>query len=449
MNSLTAVSLFCSGGIGDLALQKAGVDVIVANELITERASVFSYNFPNTSMVAGDIWEVKNSIIDQAKKILGGSELDFILATPPCQGMSKNGRGKILNVIRSGDRSVFDPRNELIKPTIDIILALMPKVVVFENVPEMENTIIPDDTSPAGIISILDYISQRLGPTYRCEWKVIEFADYGVPQKRQRLITICTRIDKLKEIMSYRGCIFPSPTHSIDGSLGLLRWITVRDAIQELPPIDAKDKKSAIHPELPYHEVPTLDEDKYFWVKNTPEEKSAFDNQCITCPNKFNTNHGTGRVNGINKANISTPLYCDSCGSILPRPWVGKGDDRRIMKGFTSAYKRMSWDTPASTLTTNFAYACSDNKIHPDQNRTLSILEAMILHTLTEFTYQWKMKDGKLAKKQLIRDIIGESVPPRGLHLIFQHLIDMQNNASLLRTQNERPPQAQLNLFDA
>ena len=64
MNSLTAVSLFCSGGIGDLALQKAGVDVIVANELITERASVFSYNFPNTSMVAGDIWEVKNSIID-------------------------------------------------------------------------------------------------------------------------------------------------------------------------------------------------------------------------------------------------------------------------------------------------------------------------------------------------------------------------------------------------
>jgi len=93
-----AVSLFSSGGIGDLALIKDGIDVVVANEFLEDRASLFSANFPDANMMTGDIWELKDEIISSALDKLDGEELDFILATPPCQGMSKNGQGKLTTV---------------------------------------------------------------------------------------------------------------------------------------------------------------------------------------------------------------------------------------------------------------------------------------------------------------------------------------------------------------
>lgn len=56
---MKAISLFACGGIGDLGLRHAGFDVIVANELIDERAQVFKHNYPETHMIIGDIWEKK------------------------------------------------------------------------------------------------------------------------------------------------------------------------------------------------------------------------------------------------------------------------------------------------------------------------------------------------------------------------------------------------------
>jgi DNA (cytosine-5)-methyltransferase 1 len=83
----------------------------------------------------------------------------------------------------------------------------------------------------------------------------------------------------------------------------------------------------------------------------------------------------------------------------------------------------MSYDLPASAITRNFLYACSDNKLHPEQNRTLSIREAMMFHTISDYPfYEWKTKDGKDAGVTAIRDAIGESVPPRILEIIITHL---------------------------
>ena len=108
----------------------------------------------------------------------------------------------------------------------------------------------------------------------------------------------------------------------------------------------------------PLHKVPLLDDKKIWWLSNTPEGATAFNNQCVNpeCLYNGNTLHGAKHnKEGINRANSDTPLYCEKCGSLLPRPYVeGKDGQKRIMKGFTSAYKRMSWDEPASTLTQNF-----------------------------------------------------------------------------------------------
>jgi len=430
-NNMLGISLFSSGGIGDLALKKAGVEVILANELIEERVSVFKKNYPNCFVVNDDIWKAKDEIIKVTKNLLNGKKLDFILATPPCQGMSKNGRGKLLNSIRKGEKGKFDKRNQLVIPVIDIALSLRPEVLIMENVPEMKNTLIPVNND---VMTILEYIKMKLEPMYSGYYEVIEFADYGVPQRRKRLITVFTKNKNLNKYLKINNTIFPIPTHSQFFSEGKNQWITLQKTLAGIPKLDAKNKELSQHKTLKYHRVPILKDDKYFWVKNTPLNKSAFDNQCINkeCGFLENPTHKSIKNKlGINKSSMETPIFCKKCNSLLPRPWVKESDSYRIMKGFTSAYKRMNLDLPSNTLTQNLSYACSDTKIHPTENRVLSLYEAMKIHTIDQFSYQWEREDKKKVSDKLIREIIGESVPPFGFYIIIDFIIRIMQDKKL------------------
>lgn len=416
---LNAVSLFSSAGIGDLAFQHLPVKMLVSCELLADRHEVYAANFPDTPAITGDIWERWPDVVAEARRLLAGEELDILFATPPCQGMSKNGRGKLLQAIREGRSPALDPRNRLIIPTMRVAKAMRPRLVVFENVPEMENTLIEDESGR--LIAILDYVREQLGPDYIGEARVVEFADYGVPQRRQRLITVFSRDAAMLATHRRQRTFFPRPTHAPDGARGLGRWVTVRDVIAGMPALDAGHAATA-RGDDPLHFVPLLDADKYFWVSNTPPEKGAFDNQCVSCGCTENPTHGNTRDdNGINRASRETPLRCLRCGELLPRPWVKADGAHRIMRGYTSAYKRMRWDLPASALTTNLAYACSDNKLHPDQHRVLSLREALMLHTITDFDFKIARRDGRKVNTGLVYDIIGESIPPRGLEVLFKH----------------------------
>lgn len=422
---MKAITLFSSAGIGDLAIKASDIDILVANELLGDRVSLHRRNFPKTKMIEGDIWEKKNEILETTKKLLGGDELDFIFATPPCQGMSKNGQGKLLNGIRNGTKAKFDKRNQLIIPTLDIILELRPKIVVFENVPEMENTVILDENENP--VNVIEYIKKRLSFEYTGKAEAVQFADFGVPQRRTRLITIFSRLDHIKEYLHRNNSLIPERTHSKSGKQNTQPWITVRDVISNLPKLDSKNKELA-ESNIPFHRISVLDPVKYWWIENTPPEKGAFDNQCINkkCGYKENPTHGaTHDHEGINRANKTTPLYCLKCGELLPRPSAKDKETGklRIMSGYTSAYKRMAWNLPSSTLTTNLSYACSDQKLHPEQNRVLSLYEAFRLHTLDQFPYIWEHEDGKIAKDTSIREVIGESIPPKAIYLIIQHLL--------------------------
>lgn len=421
---MKSVSLFACGGIGDLGLRHAGFDVIVANELVTDRAEVFKYNFPEATMVVGDIWEKQDEILAETRKLLGSDNLDLVFATPPCQGMSKNGRGKLLNLSRAGLRPEIDPRNLLVLPTISIFKRSGAHTLIMENVPEMDNTLIPDPEHEGELINIIDLIVRSLGAEFVHSVNVVEFADYGVPQSRQRLISIFTKNENLKSYFKAHKTLLPPTTHSKLGE-GKFKWVTVRDVISDVPPLDASSLAKAECNKIPYHRVPLLDEEKYLWVSNTGAEKSAFDNQCINpdCRYDGNPTHKASKnLEGVNRASTETPIYCLNCSSLLPRPWVRKEGEYRLMKGFTSAYKRMSWDSPASTLTRNLSYACSDNKLHPEQNRVLSLYEAMKLHTVADYSFEWQRADGKKVSDKLIRELIGESIPPKGLEQIFSFI---------------------------
>ena len=419
--SKNAVSLFCSSGIGDLGLAANGIKTVIGCEIVEERMKLFSTNYPEAACFQGDIWNLKDSIIEYYREHY--DEPPFIvLATPPCQGMSSNGMGKMLSNYRKGIRPKEDPRNLLIIPALDIITNLQPEWIIFENVDKMINTAILVDDQ---IVNIVDYIKSRLGDDYVGGPNVIDCADYGVPQHRRRLISIFTRTDSGKQYFKAFGTLMPSPTHSKLGTNQTKKWVTVRDVIGDLPKLEAVPGKNK-DPSIPLHRVPLLDDKKMEWVRNTPEGQTAFNNQCINPDCMFTGNpiHGATRnEEGINQANSDTPLYCVRCGALLPRPYVLSSDgEPRIMKGYTSAYKRMYWDEPASTLTQNFQFACSYNKIHPDQNRVLSLYEGLIIQTIAQYKYTFEM-DGKIAKEGLIRDTIGESVPPLVIDQVVRNII--------------------------
>lgn len=211
----------------------------------------------------------------------------------------------------------------------------------------MENTLI--ETPDGEFKLILEYIKEELGEEYIGKGETVEFADYGVPQKRQRLISIFSNDTSCQEYFSLVGSFIPETTHADTPTYGKKRWRTVRDAISHLPKLDAQNPKSATS-SIPYHRVPLLDDEKYFWVSNAPPERSAFDNQCVKCGFERNSTHGSQRTKeGINRAKKDTPIRCQRCDAVLPRPWVIENGEYRLMNGFTSAYKRMRWDAPAKT----------------------------------------------------------------------------------------------------
>jgi DNA (cytosine-5)-methyltransferase 1 len=439
-NRFEMISLFSGGGIGDMGFKQAGYRLRIANEIIKSRAALVKLNFPEAITYDTDILKIKEEIVATWHK-LSTAEPFLLFATPPCQGMSSNGAGTLLRHFREGKRAALDPRNRLVLPALWIAQQLKPRWVIFENVPNMLNTLIMDDDLI--LKNIMDIIKIKLGSDYIGCAKVCEFADYGLPQRRKRLITIYTRDDQAKKLVKKGYGLHPPVTHDKAGAHGKKKWICLKESLKEFPPLDAKNKITARDSKNPLHRVPVLDSRKYEWIRYTPPGKSAFDNQCINpaCMYQKNPSHGT-KVNssGINQAKKDTPLFCIKCGCQLPRPNVVINGNPRIMSGYTSAYKRMEWDLPASTITRNFAFPCSDNKVHPSENRVLSIAEACKLQSISDFNYLWgpitvEGRTCKVAPDTLIRHVIGESVPPMITFRLAKYIQAMsQGEAQLIES---------------
>ncbi len=444
MSMKRAVSLFTGGAIGDTGFRAAGYSYTTMCEIDTDRAQLAKLNFPDTAVIARNIWECKSEFIEVTRKALGPSENPFlVVCTAPCQGMSKSGQGTLLRRIREGKRPKLDPRNRLILPALEIISALKPQFVVFENVCEMRNTVIEVENGEAGLI--LDVIRKALGRPYSGEAYDVEFADYGIPERRKRLITIYTRDENAAAAYEQGVSLLPAPTHSAKPKPGLGHWITAKDVLSQFPQLDARGEDTASDETIPFHRVAVMDPKKYNWIKYAPPGASAFDNQCInpSCMYQLNRAHGAERNHeGINQAKKDTPLYCEKCGSLLPRPYtVGVDGKKRIMSGYTSAYKRMEPDLPVPALTRNLFYVSSDNKVHPFQNRVLSLAEAFVIHTIADYHYSWgpfRSRQGRIsdaAPDTLIADVIGESVPPRFFELLGRHLLNLgESRTGLMRS---------------
>jgi DNA (cytosine-5)-methyltransferase 1 len=412
-------SIFSGGGIGDCGIEWGlKIPVIAACELISSRADLIRLNFPKTRVFEGDIWNLKNAYVKHFQKTLTGKRPWLLTLSPPCQGMSANGAGKISAAINSGKRPKEDARNRLILPGIEVVEQLQPQWFLIENVRRMENTVIRNELNKPE--NILNCIARRLHPHgYTIRSNILDFRDYGVPHHRERLITIgcrdqkiVTELPQIKNIFSENlSILHPKATHGENTSKP---WVSLKSSIGKLPALDAQ--KNLIDPKNPFHCVPKWNSDHYFWMDNTPEGETAFDNNLCPVCNYTSQN--------------KTDVICSKCNSLLPKPTIIKNGQRRLIKGFRTSYRRLTWNKPGSTLTMNSGVISSDMKGHPDQNRVLSLHEILILSTIS--CKKWKKKfrffkgkaDDKLVHKnrRLIRDVVGESIPPLALYKIVENL---------------------------
>jgi DNA (cytosine-5)-methyltransferase 1 len=422
--ALVSASIFSGGGIGDVGIEWGlGIPVLAACEIVPSRAKLIRRNFPHTKVFEGDVWKLAPAYAQYVRDKLNGLRPWLMTLSPPCQGMSSNGAGRISSAIRSGSRPSEDERNRLILPGIDLVEELVPDWFLLENVRRMENTIIRNEHGePENILALL---ARRLHPLgYVIRSAILDFRRYGVPHHRQRLITVGCRLPSIVERVHPLDDFFceePTVLHPVltHGGPNLPPPVTLREAIGQLPSLDAL--ANPVDPNDPYHRVPCWNDRQYFWMKHTPEGQTAFDNH--ECPACGKTNHA------------SDVVTCQSCSKPLPKPTVRGNEGSRLVRGFRTSYRRMKWDQPASTLTMNSGVISSDLKGHPDQNRVLSLREILLLGTLDH--PRWKQRyrfegvpygrpvPGLDFSPRLVRQVIGESIPPLAMTRIVEHLVNL------------------------
>lgn len=240
---LTGLSLFASAGIGETYFKEVGIDIKVANELLEKRADLYRAINPETTVVCGDITkdEVFSKILASCPK-----KVDFILASPPCQGMSVAGKNRCQKTMEA------DERNYLITYVVKAIKATNPDYILVENVPALLKL----ELQYAGKYrTVLDILQYEFGDQYEIDSMVVDSADYGVPQTRLRAIIKMNR----------KGKKWSWPLKKDK--------ITVRDAIGHLPSLEAGERS-----EIKWHFARKHSKDNILWMKHTPTGKSAFSN---------------------------------------------------------------------------------------------------------------------------------------------------------------------------
>lgn len=183
-NCKRTIDLFCGAGGMTCGFKLAGMKSLLATDIESSACATLAINNEDIPVLCGDITneKTKSEILNAAKN--GGAEI--ICGGPPCQGFSM-----------AGFRSPDDPRNQLFRDFVDIVKSVQPKIVVFENVEGLLSY------EKGKTYSEILQLFSELG--YNCLGKLLNTSDYGVPQRRKRVIIICTK----KELSYSPADLFP------------------------------------------------------------------------------------------------------------------------------------------------------------------------------------------------------------------------------------------------
>jgi DNA (cytosine-5)-methyltransferase 1 len=201
---LTAIDLFSGCGGLTQGLKDAGFKVVCAVEIDEKALATYKLNHPRVPIAGRDIRHVSTEKILELAGLLRG-ELDLLAGCPPCQGFSSIRR-------KNKPRAVADDRNDLIEHFERLALALYPKLLMLENVPKL-----------VSYGKFKSFVKRLKAVGYEVKFKVIDVAEYGVAQRRKRLILSASRIgvaviaEPLKSRLNVRDIIGGLPTAGISG----------------------------------------------------------------------------------------------------------------------------------------------------------------------------------------------------------------------------------------
>lgn len=170
-----AIDLFAGAGGLSTGLRSAGFDVLGAVEIDPVAAKTYRYNHPKAHVWERDIARLP---VTEVLRTIGLEyrELDLLAGCPPCQGFS---RMRTLN----GGKRIIDNANELLFQFLRFVRGLRPKLVMMENVPRLSRN-----------RRLRQFAMQLRELGYECDWRVVDASEYGVPQRRRRLIFLASRL---------------------------------------------------------------------------------------------------------------------------------------------------------------------------------------------------------------------------------------------------------------
>lgn len=265
---MIGISMFSSAGVAETYLEKLNIQISLANELVKERAKYYSHFYPNVDMVQGDI--MSEEVFSKYQEKALALNPQFMLATPPCQGMSSLGKKDY----------EADERNYLIFAVLKMIDSLDLDVIAIENVPKFLKLFFPFEGEYLGI---LDILKRKYSNKYKIDYVVANAKDYGVPQSRPRAI-----------ILLYK----PSYEWHLPEKE---KEITLREAIGHLPSL-----KNGEHSNIKYHYALNHSPMHVEVMSHTPEGCSAMKNE-VYYPQKANGQRVSGFHNTYNRMRWDQP----------------------------------------------------------------------------------------------------------------------------------------------
>lgn len=322
------VDLFCGVGGLTCGLEKAGLNVVAGYDLDATCKYAYSYN-NNAEFINNDIKDVSGKEI---KKILQGYDIKILAGCAPCQPFSRHQKDKY-------NRKKHKDWN-LLYQFARLVEEVKPQIVSMENVPELFKEQV-----------FMDFINILEEQNYNITYKIVNAADYGIPQRRKRLLLLASSEKQIKLI---------EPTHK--------KAVTVREVIAGLSQVGAGE------------------------------------------PNNTDKLHV---ASSLSKKNLERIKHSIPGGTWKnwPEELILNCHRKKSGQSYSSVYGRMSWDDVAPTITTQFIGYGTGRFGHPEQDRALTLREGAMLQTFP-VDYSFVPEGEKVVLKNIARHI-GNAVPPR------------------------------------
>lgn len=334
--------------------------VVAANELLPNMARAYSLNHPGVKMYCEDI---KDFGLHKLTRDLGikKGEIDIVVGGPPCQAYSTVGK-----------RLLDDPRGKLFQQYYRLLGELGPRFFVFENVKGLLSM------QKGELLKTIVDLFESLG--YKVNYQVLNAADYGAPQFRERIIITGTKSAKSFE--------YPKPTHGP----GLNKYLTLADAISDLPFIDNGEESFGYSgpPINAFQKSMRLNSPAKLMDHNAPKN-----NDRLVLLMKHLPDGGTPKY---------LPVHL------------------RPSSGFGNTYSRLWWNKPATTITRNLGTPSSSRCVHPKANRALTTREGARLQCFPDnYKFFGSRSDRNLQ--------IGNAVPTVLSEALSKAILEYHENA--------------------